>query len=63
MKSDKSFVSNRFQVLNVDLSVSFRKPGVRFAFFVVMSVCVDHERSSAMVTPSNVAVEILYSST
>ena len=40
-----------------------RKPRVWFAFFVVMSICLDHERSSAMVTPKYFAAGTLSSST
>ena len=40
-----------------------RKPRVWLAFFVVLSMCGDHERSSAMVTPRYFAAEALSSST
>ena len=38
-----------------------RKPIVWFAFFVVMSICLVHERVSAMVTSKYFAAEILSS--
>ena len=34
-----------------------------FYFFVVMSICLDHERSSVMVTPKYFAARTLSSST
>ena len=40
-----------------------RKPRVWFAFFVVMSICLDHERSSAMVTSKYIGAGTLSSST
>ena len=40
-----------------------RKPRVWLAFFVVLSMCGDHSRSSAMVTPRYFAAEALSSST
>ena len=40
-----------------------RNPRVRLAFFVVLSMCEDHERSSAIVTPRFFAAEALSSST
>ena len=40
-----------------------RKPRVWLAFFVVLSMCGDHERSSAMVTPRYFAAEALSCST
>ena len=40
-----------------------RKPRVWLAFFVVLSMCGDHERSSVMVTPRYFAAEALSSST
>ena len=47
----------------MDTDISFKKPRVWFAFFVVMSICLDHERSSAMVTPKYFAAGTLSSST
>ena len=40
-----------------------RKPRVWLAFCVVLSMCGDHERSSAMVNPRYFAAEALSSST
>ena len=40
-----------------------RKPSVWFAFFVVISICLVHERSSKMVTPKYNAAGTLSSST
>ena len=35
----------------MDPDISLRKPRVWFAFLVVMSICLVHEKSSALVTP------------
>ena len=47
----------------MDPDISFKETRVWFAFFVVMSICLDHERSSAMVTPKYFAAGTLSSST
>ena len=50
-------------ILNLILIFLLRRPRVWFAFFVVMSICLDHERSSAMVTPKYFSAGTLSSST
>ena len=35
----------------MDSDISFKETKSWFAYFVVMLICLDHERSSAMVTP------------
>ena len=43
--------------------ISFKETKSWFAFFVVMLICLDHERLSAMVTPKYFAAGTLSSST
>ena len=47
----------------MDPDISFKETKSLVAFFVVMSICLDHERSSAMVTPKYFAAGTLSSST
>ena len=47
----------------MDPDISFKETKSFFPFFVVMSICLDHERSSAMVTPKYFDTGTLSSST
>ena len=47
----------------MDPDICLRKPKVWFAFLVVITICLVHERSSSIVTPMFFAAETLSIST
>ena len=62
-QSDKSFISNIFQVLIMDPYVSLRESKSLICFYAMLTMFEDRERSSAIVTPLYFAAETPSSST